>query len=175
MRDERQKQIEYRAMSIAGIFLMICVAIAMVYKVIKTDNIGWEFWVFFGALIILSLSKRIFGDIEQPKSIIGKDLPVGNLKEEKKVRKMNYAIESAIFAFAYSMIDILLVILGKEDITDYELTSLFFPNLNNEMTIVLTALISFVVMFVISFVLEYIVGENKVKKYNEMLEKLEED
>lgn len=82
--DERQKQINSNALAAAGIFLMVCISVSMIYKVWTTGNTGWEFWALLGSGLVSGITQRILGDIEQPKSISGKPLPVENTKEAKE-------------------------------------------------------------------------------------------
>lgn len=174
--DERQKQITVKAMAMAGAFLCLCVSISMIYKVITTENLGWEFWALLGCALVTVISRRLMGDIEPPKSITDKPLPTGNSKRERRIRQKDYALQSVLFALVCAGMDVLLISFGKDDVTDYDLTTVLFPELGRTATIALTALIAFVSMFIISYIVEYLVGEKyKVKKYNQMLAMLEEE
>ncbi len=174
--DERQQQINYRSIAYAGIFLAICVAASMIYKVITTDNFSWEFWAIIGMCFVIIISRRVMGDIEEPKDIMGKPLPLGSDKADKRTRLKDYASRSLIFAGACAVMDIVLVAFGKDDVSDYVLAKMIFPGLNKWLTVALTAVIALAVMFTISFVVDSIIGENfKVKRYNKMLDELDEE
>lgn len=174
--DERQKLINTRAMANSGIFLALCLGAAMLYKVFTTDDPGWEFWALIGASFVSILSRRILGDIDEPKNISGKPLPTGSTKQERLTRRKDYALRSVIFAAACAVMDILLVAFGKTDNADYELAEYLFPTLSKGMTVALSAVIAFGSMFLISFLFDYLIGEFfKVKRYNQMLAALDED
>lgn len=174
--DERQKQINSNALAAAGIFLMVCISVSMIYKVWTTGNTGWEFWALLGSGLVSGITQRILGDIEQPKSISGKPLPVENTKEAKRVRRIDYALQSVGFAVTCAVMDILFFSFGKKDTTDYELTQAIFPNLDKGLTIVITAVIALATAFIVSYIFEYLFGEHfKVKRYNKMISELEQD
>lgn len=173
--DERQKQIREKAGMITGIFVICCVIAAMVYKICTQDEIGWEFWTVTGALILYGILCNVLGDIEAPKSITNALLPTGNTKKEKLIRIKDYVFRSAIFATACAVMDVILISSGKEDVTDYEMAKYLFPSLSGTEIIVITAIIAFVGMFIISFTFDYLIGERRVKKYNQMISEFEED
>lgn len=171
--DERQMQIRSKSMLVTLVFVLACLAIATVYRVVTTDEMGWEFWVLIGACLVAAISNKIFGDIEAPKNINNKPLPLGDSKQDKKVRILDYALQSGIFALACAVMDILLIASGKDDVTDMDLAEMLFPSLGRIETIAVTAVIAFVSMFVISFVCDYLIGEHRVKKYNALMSKLD--
>lgn len=172
--DERQQLINLKVCSAAGIFLALCLGVSTGYKLYTTGDIGWEFWTLLGACLVAIISRRVFGDIEQPKSIGGKLLPTGSGKADKKARKTDYTLRSLEFAVVCTVMDVLLVTTGKDEVTDYKIAETLFPALDKTATIILTAVISFVIAFIISYIFDYIVGENfKVKKYNKMIAELD--
>lgn len=172
--DERQQFINQKAVGIAGIFLMICIACSMIYKVVTTDSPGWELWALIGSCFVIVISKRIMGDIEQLKSITGRPLPTDNSKKSRIIRIKDYVWQSIIFGVACGVMDVFLMLFGANDNVDVELTEYLFPGISKSMAVLVTAAIAFLTAFVISFIAEYLVGEfYKVKKYNKMLETLE--
>ena len=174
--DERQKQITAKAVTNGFIFLIICMVIALVHDIATTGDAGWELWSLIGASLVIIISRRILGDVEQPKNIMGKPLPTGSSKQDRTARKKDYAIQSGIFALACACMDILLMSAGAEDVTDYELTTLLFPSLEKGVAVAVTAVIAFVTMFIISYVCEYLIGEQyTVKRYNKMLAELDSE
>ncbi len=130
MIDERQKLIGIQSLANAGIFMMICVIISGAYKIATTGVPGWEFWSMLGACVVMLVSRRLLGDVEQPKDIMNRPLPVGNSREDRNARKKNYAIQSAIFAFACAAMDIMLFAFGEHEYIDMEMTQYFFPSLS---------------------------------------------
>lgn len=106
-----------------------------------------------------------------PKDIMGRPLPTGNTKPEKRKRIKNYIIESVIFAAACAVMDVILIVFGKTDVTDCEIAQMLFPSLNKPLTVILSAVITFSVMFLISFIFEYLITEKiSIKRYNKSVE-----
>lgn len=172
--DERQMQVRAKTTLVALIFAIISLIVATAVRISKTGDIGWEFWVMLGILLIMAVGDRFFGDVEEPKDMFGRPLPLTSSKEDKAKRIKNYMLESGIFALACAVMDILLIATGKDDVTDMEVAEMIFPSLGRGMTIAVTAVIAFATMFVISFIFEYIIGEKyKVKKYNELIARLD--
>ncbi len=172
--DERQMQIRGKSAAVAFVFVLICLGVATVYRVVTTDNIGWEFWVILASLAVMLIAGRIFGDIEAPKDIFGKPLPLGNSKEDKKARKKDYFLRSVYFALGMTVMEIILITTGEFELTDMDVAEAIFPNLGRGATIAVTVVIAFVSMFIISYVCDYIIGEKfKVKRYNALMAKLD--
>ena len=173
--DERQQAITNKAMAAAFVFLLLCLFAATIYRIVTTDNVGWDLFAILGGCAVILIARRIMGDIEEPKDVYNRPLPLGNSKQDKWVRKKNYAKSSGIFALTFAVMDILLIGFGKESVTDYEVAEILFPTLNKTTTIAVTAVIAFVSMFAVSYIFDYLVGEHKVKKYNQMLKELDEE
>ena len=172
--DERQMQIRGKSAVVALVFVLICLGVATVYRVVTTENIGWEFWVILATLAVMLISGRVFGDIEAPKDIWGKPLPLGNSKEDKRARKKDYLLRSVYFALGMAVMEIILIATGEFELTDMDVAEAIFPNLSRGTTIAVTVVIAFVSMFIISFVFDYIIGEKfKVKRYNALMAKLD--
>jgi hypothetical protein len=143
---------------------------------ITADTMGWEFWGLLGACVVMTASRQLMGDIEEPKDLFNRPLPLGYAKQDKQKRKLNYALNSALFGLACGVFDILLALFGGEnDSVHYDLTQLLFPSLGKWATVAVTAVMAFVTAFVISYVIDYLLGEHKIKKYNQMLKELDED
>lgn len=174
--DERQSQITQKAIVYGFVFLVSCLFIATIYKIITTGEVGWELFGIIGASLVIIISRRLMGDVEQPLDYKNRPLPTGNTQSDRIARCKNYAVNSLIFGLAFAVMDILLFIFGENDVLDIELTQLIFPNLSKEMTIVVTAIIAFITMFLISFVFDYLIGEYfKVRRYNKMLDQLDNE
>ncbi len=173
--DERQKQIQAKATACGYSFLCLCLVVAMTVKLIQTDEIGWEFFALLGGCAVIIIARRFLGDVEQPKDIWGKPLPLGSSKEDRRARKKDYALGSCIFAGTCAIMETLLIAFGKTT-SDLELTEFFFPALSRGAAIALSAVIGFVTMFLISYIFDYMISEHfKVKRYNKMLAELEDD
>ncbi len=173
--DERQQLITTKAIAAAGIFMLLCLFAATVYRIVTTDNIGWEFFAMLGACAVIVIARRVMGDVEPPRGINDRFLPTGNTKQEKRFRVKHYVLKSIVFASAFAVMDVLLIAFGKDDVSDYELAQVIFPQLSKATTIIITAAIAFVGMFLVSVVCDYLVGEHQVRQYNQMLRDLEDE
>ncbi|MGM9602191.1 MAG: hypothetical protein ACI3W5_11520 [Faecousia sp.] len=174
--DERQSQITQKAIAFGFLFLVACLLIATIYRIATSGNAGWELFAMIGASVVILVSRRIMGDVEQPLDYKNRPLPTGNSKSDRITRCKNYAVGSALFGLAFAVTDILLLLFGEGELGDDELTQLIFPNLSKEATIIVTALLSFVFFFLVSFSFDYLIGEfYKVRRYNQMMSQLDSE
>lgn len=174
--DERQMQINAKAVAFGGIFLAVCVAVSMIVRLVRTEELGWEFWGLLGMSLVIVIATHVLGDVEQPKSVSGKDLPTGSTPEERKVRKKDYAIRALIFAGTFSVLDALVLAFSEHESSEFQLAQALFPGLSLPAAVIVGTVIGFVGMFLISYGFDYLVGEKfKVKKYNEMIASLDEE
>ena len=174
--DERQSQITQKAIVYAFVFLIACLFIATIYQIATTGDVGWELFGIVGASAVILISRRLLGDVEQPLDYKNRPLPTGSSKAESLVRYQNYAVGSGLFGLAFAVMDVLLIAFGENEVTDYELAQIIFPNLSKGVTIVVTVVIAFVSMFLVSFIFDYLVGEFfKVKRYNKMMAQLDSE
>ena len=172
--DERQSQITNKAIVFGFIFLVVCLLVATVYKIVTTGEAGWELFAIVGASAVILIARRLMGDVEQPKDYKDRPLPTGNTKAERFTRIKNYVVNSTIFGAVFGVMDILLVAFSENEVSEYKLAEVIFPNLSYGLTIAVTAVLAFLTMFVVSFVFDYLVGEFfKVKRYNKMIAELE--
>lgn len=174
--DERQLLISTKAMAWGFVFLLACIIISMFFNIFTTGEAGWEFWAMLGATLVILIARRILGDVEQPKNLMGNPLPTGNTKQDRLIRKKDYALQSLIFAAVCAGMDVVLIGFGKDDVTDLEITQKLLPGLPHVVTVIITTILTFAVMFLISYLFEYLIGEKyKVRKYNQMLAELDDD
>lgn len=174
--DERQSQITAKAMGFGFVFLVACLLVATIYKIVTTGDAGWELFAIVGASAVMLIARRLMGDIEQPLDFKNRPLPTGNTKPEKMARIKNYTVDSAIFGAVFGVMDIVLLLFTENEVSDYKLTQVIFPNLSEGLTLAITAVIAFVTMFAVSFVCDYLVGEFfKVRRYNKMIAELENE
>ena len=174
--DERQSLITQKAITFGFLFLIACLFIATIYRIATSGDAGWELFAIIGAAIVILVSRRIMGDVEQPLDYKNRPLPTGNSKSDRITRCKNYAVGGALFGLTFAVMDILLFLFGESELDDYELTQLIFPNLSKEATITVTALFSFVFFFLVSFAFDYLIGEfYKVRRYNKMMSQLDSE
>lgn len=174
MMDERQRSISQKAMIFAYIFLVGCLVVATTVRIILTENIGWEFFAIVGSCVVISISERIMGSVEQPLDYRNRPLPTGKSAADRWARCKNYAVGSSIFGLAFAAVDVLLMLLSEHEVSEWELTQVIFPSLGKVETIIVTAIITFVGMFAISFIFDYVIGEfYKVRTYNKKMAQLD--
>lgn len=176
MMDERQSQITQKAIVFGFVFVILCLFAATVYRIATTGDAGWELFAIVGAALVIVIARRLMGDVEQPLDYRNRPLPTGSSKADKRARCKSYAVGSVIFGLVFAIMDILLLVFGDDEVSDYELTQMIFPSLSKELTVVLTAVIAFATMFLVSFVFDYLVGEFfKVRRYNRMMAQLDDE
>ncbi len=174
--DERQNAITNKAVVWGYIFLVICLLAVTIYKIATTSEAGWELFAIIGSAAVILIARNVMGDVEQPLDYKNRPLPTGNSKPERFARIKNYAVGSFFFGLTFAVIDVLLMLLGENEMTEMELTEIIFPSLGKGATIAVTAVISFVSMFIISFIFDYLIGEfYKVKRYNKMIAELDDE
>lgn len=174
--DERQSQITQKSIVFAFVFLIICLFVATIYKIVTTGDAGWELFAIVGASAVILIARRLMGDVEQPLDYKNRPLPTGNTKPERMARIKNYVVNSTIFGAVFGVMDIVLMLFSENEVSDYKLTQVIFPNLSEGLTLAITAVVAFVTMFVVSFVFDYLVGEFfKVRRYNKMIAELENE
>ena len=173
--DERQRQISLKAVAWGFAFLILCLFAATIYQVVSTGDVGWELFGIIGASAVILIARRMMGDVEQPLDYRNHPLPTGSSKADRQARIKNYAIESTIFSLGWVVMDVLLIGFGSKEGTEFDLAQMIFPSLSRGATIAVTAFITFVTKFGISFLCEYLMGNSKVRRYNRMLEQLDQE
>ena len=173
--DERQQMINTKAVAAGGVFMMVCICISMIWRLVTTEELGWEFWSLIGCCLVILIARRAMGDVEAPKSILNQPLPTGNSREERIIRKKDYTYQSLLFAAVCTVLDGLVVWFSKDEATDLELAELLFPQLSKPVTVAITAVIAFAVTFAVSWLVDYLVGEYAAKRYNKMLAELDDE
>ena len=172
--DERQSQITQKAIVYGYIFLIVCLLTATIYRIVTTGDAGWELFAIIGSVVVVLISRRLLGDVEQPLDYKNRPLPTGSSKAERITRCKNYAVNSTVFGLTFAVMDMLLIAFAEHESSDYELAQIIFPGLSKGITIAVTAVIAFVSMFLVSFVFDYLVGEHfKIKRYNKMMAQLD--
>lgn len=174
--DERQLQINRKAMCWGGGFLALCVIIAMICKIVTKGDIGWEFFSLIGACAVIGIASHFLGDVQEPKDLFMKPLPAGSSKSDRKARKINYVLESLIFATVCTVMETLFFIFAEKENSDLSLVETLFPGFNPVLGILISAVISFAITFGLSYLVDYLHGEKfTVPRYNKMLAELDSD
>lgn len=171
--DERQMQITNRALANVGIFMLVLLTAVFFYKLVVYEAFSWEGAAVLIAVIIIHITQRVMGEVERPKDVLNKPMPLGNSKKDKTKRKISYALESAIYALGFAVADILLVASGKDDLSEPEIAEKLFANVGETGIIIITAVVSFIISFAVFYIIEYILSERKVKRYNALMAKLD--
>ena len=93
---------------------------------------------------------------------LGRSLPMGRTKANRRVRLRHYVISGLIGGLAYALLDVILMGFVEETV----LTGQLFPSLNRLFNILILAAIVFVVVFLGVFLFQYLTGECvKVRRY----------
>ena len=172
--DERQKEITQKAIVFGFFFLILCLLIATVHRIVTTGEAGWELFSIIGSSIVILLARRLLGDVEQPTDLMNRPLPTGNSKADRRCRCKSYVLGSLIFGLTFGVMDILVIKFGTAGTEELALTEYLFPQLSAGMTLAVTALIAFASAFLISFLFDYLVGEYvKVRRYNKLMAQLD--
>lgn len=173
--DERQQQINIKAVAAGAAFLMLCMFVAMICDLIRYETLGWEFWGLMGTCIVIVAAKRIMGDVEAPTDIHGQPLPTGNLLADKQARRKDYALRSLMYAGICTVLSVLLLYCGT-DSEDVQIIMVLLPGLPKWIATGLAAAVCFVLSFGISYGVDWLIGEKyTVKRYRAMEAALDEE
>ena len=174
--DERQEEISRRAWNLAGAFLALCLVIAVICNLILTRDPGWELFALIGGCFVFLIANKKLGNIQAPKSWIGKELPTGDSPEEKSTRRSSYLLNSLLISGTFTVMEILMMAFGKDELAELEMVKSLIPNGSYGLLVTITALLTFVIFFGISFSVNYLYHEKyELKAYRKMLSDLEED
>lgn len=173
--DERQKLIGLKTARVVLVFLLACLFAAMIVRLVRTDDLGWEFWALIGSCAVGAVTNRLLGNVEVPKSLLGKPLPTGNSRKDRVARCKNHLLESLIFSLACTAVDGIAIFFFAPD-DEPVLPVQWASELNGTTGKLVVVASTFVIMLVVSFVVEYLIVEKiKLKQYNKMLADLDED
>ena len=174
--DERQQGITGKALNFAGAFLALCMVIAVVCDLILSGEPGWELFALIGSCFVFLIANKKLGNIQPPKSWCGKDLPTGDSPEERALRRKDYFIDGLFTGGIFAIMEVLLFLFGKEDLTELEIVKSLFPRGNFGLWVTVTVLLTFVIFLCISFAVNYLYHEKyELKAYRKMLSDLEEE
>lgn len=173
--DERQSKIMGKAMGITLAIVYVYVLISCIYVYVTTFDVSKCAWQ-LGVLILIPVCFLIFSREDEslmlPRTVKNEEMSPEETEEAKKSRVRGYTIEALLFSAAMLGIDIVVTLMGGLDAAG---TFQVLGNLSKTASYILCGLIAFVLMFVISFGIDYFWGEHKVRKYNEMLQKMEDE
>ncbi len=173
--DERQQLITLKAIRNAFFVLIAFILISMIYKIITVGSVGWELIALIIASVVIIVTRKMSGEVDEPRNVWNKPMPLGSSKKDRRARKISYLVDSLIFATICTALDVV-IFLFDSDSVDAELIETFFPGVNITIVAVVFSIVSFIIMFAISYVFEYVVGEKfKVKKYNEAYSKMDDE
>ncbi len=146
------------------------------YKIFTGGEPIIEILGIFASAVVVIVSRRLMGDVEQPTDYWNRSLPTGSSKEEKSTRFKNYIVKSVLFGLSFAVMDTALLLFGEIDFMEFEFITSTFPNLNKGAIIALSAAMVFAGGFIASIIFEYFIGEYyDVKRYNKMIAKLDEE
>jgi hypothetical protein len=174
-KDERSELIRLKAMRNALYALVGFMIVAIIVRIADGGKLGWEFWALIGTAYTLVISRRIYGDIEEPRDRFGRPLPVEDDKKSAAVRRRSYALDSVVFAAVCAVMEIFFL-LGDENRSDSALLEKLFPSLPPVGIMAVAVALTVIIAFVASFLLRWLVGEAlTVRAYRKELQKLDEE
>lgn len=94
------------------------------------------------------------------KNFYGRKISVKNDKNSKIGRINWYLLEGFVFAFIFSLIDVVAYYVSDNVISIFEFTS------NKELNMYIYVLIEFVILYTISFIIDYMYYELRIRKIN---------
>lgn len=171
--DERTEEIVLRAMAITLGLVWIYVLIVVIWKVFSTSNI------FTGTtdivlLILMPASVWWFSreaeSIALPRTMLGRELPVGLDHESRLIRRRSYLTEAFGLSFGWTILTLIVTFI----IEDSSSKLLLFPSLSNSVNYILIFGTELIIGFAIMYSLKSIDGEYTIKKYHQKLDALEE-
>lgn len=172
--DERQKQINFKAISVGWGVLVICLCGEIIYKTLKEMNCAFEWIVLFASFLAVSVSRRIFGDIQCPRGFTGKPLPTGYAKADKKKRRVNYLLESLVFSGILTLILSLAIAFGTDTSGTLIIEIFSFGGTYHAISVfILCAVAFFILVTGIGFWACYMEKEQKLTEYNRICAELE--
>jgi len=172
--DERQKQINHKAMSVGWLFLMICLLCEVVYKIIRDEEFIWELIVLYAGFGVISIARKIFGDIQCPMGFTGKPLPTGYTKADKKIRRIHYLLESLVFSGVLTLMLSLVIAFGTDTSGTLIIEFFSFGGIYNTVSVfIICAAAFFILVTGIGFFACHSEKEHKLKEYNRMCKELE--
>jgi len=174
--DERQKQINYKAMSISWVFLTLYLLSECIYRIVNNENFIFQLIALYTSFGIISLSRRIFGDVQCPEGITGKPLPCGYTKEDKKKRHIDYLLEGIMFSGILTLM-LSLIFLFATDVNDVLLIEIFsFHGTYNMISVfIICVVLFFTVVTGIGYFACSIDKEQKLKEYNRICDELDKE
>lgn len=174
--DERQKELQEKANGVGMIFLGLCLAAAMIYRMATEGELGWEFLAITACLPVVRLARRLYGDAEVPRDFKNYPLPTGSSGKERRVRCRSYAIDALLFSLPIVVIGAIWLLADPEDGGFYQFVRGLFPALNRGPLILVATLVIFAIFFATSFITRYLYTELfLVKQYNRMLNEMDEE
>ncbi len=162
--DERTRQKVGSAAAVTLFLLWIALIVIAGIKSFKygIGSITEELLLFIGSMLVFVLFNHRKGDVDLPKTALGRSLPVDESGRSKRIKA--YLADSAIDAVLISVLNVGLSRINKY----YSFTTIDFGSA--AVTVVLNLVMDIIVVFAVFFALNYLWGEHNVKKYNQYLE-----
>ncbi len=162
--DERTRQKVGSAAAVTLLLLWIALIIIAAVKAFKygIGSVTEELLLFLGSMLVFVICNHRKGDVDLPKTVLGRSLPVDEGGRSKRIKA--YLADSAVDAVLISVLNVGLSRINKY----YSFTTFDFGSA--AATVALNLVIDIVIVFTVFFALNYLWGEHNVKKYNKYLE-----
>lgn len=152
--DEREKSTNEKALAGAAVCAILFDIVMMIYYIVNNDIMKSIPYIIQLVLmgIVISMIKTRNNDFQIPRTYSGRQICTEQTSHGKLNRCLYYFTDSIVFAVVFAAFEYLI---SKDSIT--------------------SAVISLGAMFVVSFIIDYVSCERKVKKYNKLLNSMEDD
>lgn len=164
--DEREKSRRTASIGMAGIIAMIYSTGVILVRLVETKTFESSY-LFIGLVVVMSITITLYHIIHKeyhvPKTFFGKELPLGDSKENKRARMAYYIKDAVRLAAIFLVFDIMnpnRMIFSTPSIIDWKYTPYILELLRR------------VILFVI---MDYAWGEFNIRKKRKYIESLDDD
>lgn len=164
--DEREKSRRTAALGMAGIVAMIYSIGVILVRFVETKTFRSSSF-FIGLVVIMSVTITLYHIIHKeyhvPKTIFGKELPLGKSKESKRARMAYYIKDAIRLGAIFLVFDIMnpdRMLFKENSITDWKYMPYIFE---------------FITRAIFFVILDYAWGEFNIRKKRKYIESLEDE
>lgn len=164
--DEREKSRRTAALGMAGIVAMIYSIGVILVRFVETKTFRSSS-LFIGLVVIMSVTITLYHIIHKeyhvPKTIFGKELPLGKSKESKRARMAYYIKDAIRLGAIFLVFDIMnpdRMLFKENSITDWKYMPYIFE---------------FITRAIFFVILDYAWGEFNIRKKRKYIESLEDE
>lgn len=162
--DERKRKLIIESLAASTFIAYFYKLLIIIFRFIKNRNFT-DVHMDIAALLIMFMIISIFHAIDKeyslPKSFLGKTLPIGKSRKEKRLRYLAYIYDAIFLTIIFLIIDI-----RSED-------SIFLLGMLDSKILLYGA--NSTLRFILFFIIKYLWGEYNIKKHDEYYRRILED